>query len=81
MNRFSTNQAAKKLGIHVDTLAHYVAVGKVPTPEVIIVRDRKIKAGARAVGDSFVLFSLHPARHERIKISGTRPCSEHGSRP
>jgi hypothetical protein len=37
MDRFSTNQAAKKLGIHTDTLAHYVAVGKVPTPEVIIV--------------------------------------------
>ncbi len=36
MIRFSTNQAAKKLGIHVDTLAHYVAVGKVPSPEVII---------------------------------------------
>jgi DNA-binding transcriptional MerR regulator len=37
MNRFSTNQAAKKLGIHTDTLAHYVEVGKVPSPEVIIV--------------------------------------------
>ena len=37
MQRFSTNQAAKKLGIHTDTLAHYVAVGKVPTPEVIVV--------------------------------------------
>jgi hypothetical protein len=37
MERYSTNQAAKKLGIHTDTLAHYVAVGKVPPPEVIIV--------------------------------------------
>jgi hypothetical protein len=35
MKRFSTNQAAKKLGIHTDTLAHYIAVGKVPAPEVI----------------------------------------------
>jgi hypothetical protein len=39
MKRFSTNQAAKKLGIHTDTLAHYVAVGKVPAPEVINVGD------------------------------------------
>jgi hypothetical protein len=39
MKRFSTNQAAKKLGIHTDTLAHYVAVGKVPAPEVISVGD------------------------------------------
>ncbi|HEY7403978.1 MAG TPA: hypothetical protein VIB39_10680 [Candidatus Angelobacter sp.] len=37
MKRYSTNQAAKKLGVHTDTLAHYVAVGKVPAPEVIIV--------------------------------------------
>ncbi len=36
MTRFSTRQAAGKLGIHVDTLAHYVAVGKVAAPEVII---------------------------------------------
>jgi hypothetical protein len=35
MQRFSTTQAAKLLGIHLDTLAHYVAVGKVPTPEMI----------------------------------------------
>ena len=35
MAKFSTNQAARKLGIHPDTLAHYVAVGKVPTPEII----------------------------------------------
>ena len=37
MSRYSTNQAAKKLRIHTDTLAHYVATGKVPSPEVIIV--------------------------------------------
>ena len=35
MRRFSTNQAAKLLGVHTDTLAHYVAVGKVPAPEMI----------------------------------------------
>jgi hypothetical protein len=37
MKRYSTNQAAKMLGLHTDTLAHYIAVGKVPAPEVIIV--------------------------------------------
>jgi hypothetical protein len=41
MKRFSTNQAAKQLGIHTDTLAHYVAVGKVPAPEVINVGEGK----------------------------------------
>jgi hypothetical protein len=35
MRRFTTTQAAKLLGIHTDTLAHYVAVGKVPAPEII----------------------------------------------
>jgi sRNA-binding protein len=35
MARLSTIQAAKKLGVHPDTLAHYVAVGKVPSPEMI----------------------------------------------
>jgi predicted site-specific integrase-resolvase len=37
MNQFSTNQAAKMLGIHTATLAHYVAVGKVPAPAMISV--------------------------------------------
>jgi hypothetical protein len=37
MKRFTTTQAAKLLGIHFDTLAHYVAVGKVPPPEMIAV--------------------------------------------
>ena len=35
MARFSTREAAKRLGISYDTLAHYVEVGKVPTPEII----------------------------------------------
>jgi hypothetical protein len=37
MRRFTTTQAAKLLGIHFDTLAHYVAVGKVPAPEMVSV--------------------------------------------
>jgi hypothetical protein len=37
MLRVSTNQAARKLGLHPDTLAHYIAVGRVPTPEIISV--------------------------------------------
>jgi excisionase family DNA binding protein len=35
MARFSTREAAKRLGVSYDTLAHYVEVGKVPAPEVI----------------------------------------------
>jgi hypothetical protein len=44
MRRFTTTQAAKLLGIHLDTLAHYVAVGKVPAPEMI-----PLGAGKRVV--------------------------------
>jgi hypothetical protein len=40
MIKLSTTQAARKLGIHVDTLAHYVAVGKVPAPEIVQVGKR-----------------------------------------
>jgi hypothetical protein len=35
MARFTTTEAAKRLGLHTDTLAHYVAVGKVRAPEMI----------------------------------------------
>ena len=35
MNRFSTRETAKRLGLHHATLAQYVAVGKVPTPEAV----------------------------------------------
>jgi DNA-binding transcriptional MerR regulator len=38
--KHSTREAAKKLGINYDTLAHYVAVGKVPAPEIITVGRR-----------------------------------------
>jgi predicted DNA-binding transcriptional regulator AlpA len=34
MKVFSTRQAAKKLGIHFTTLAHYVVAGKLPAPAV-----------------------------------------------
>ena len=37
MARFSTREAAKKLGVSYDTLAHYVEVGKVSAPEIISV--------------------------------------------
>jgi predicted site-specific integrase-resolvase len=36
MDRYSTRQAAKKLGIAHNTLAQYIAVGKVPAPEAVI---------------------------------------------
>jgi hypothetical protein len=44
MKRFSTTRAAQLLGIHFDTLAHYVATGKVPAPEMI-----SVGAGKRVV--------------------------------
>jgi DNA-binding transcriptional MerR regulator len=42
MTRFSTREAAKKLGISHDTLANYIEVGKVPKPETV-------KAGKRMI--------------------------------
>jgi predicted DNA-binding transcriptional regulator AlpA len=35
MTKFSTREAARKLGIGHSTLAHYVDEGKVPSPERI----------------------------------------------
>jgi hypothetical protein len=37
MPKLSTRQAATKLGISYEALARYVAVGKVPSPEVVSV--------------------------------------------
>jgi DNA-binding transcriptional MerR regulator len=42
MDRFSTREAAKKLGISHETLAHYVEVGKVPRPETVNVGKRVV---------------------------------------
>jgi predicted DNA-binding transcriptional regulator AlpA len=42
MKYLSTRQAAKKLGINYDTLAHYIAVGKVAAPEIHEVGKRVI---------------------------------------
>jgi predicted DNA-binding transcriptional regulator AlpA len=35
MTRFSTRQAAKKLGLGMSTLARYITVKKVPAPETV----------------------------------------------
>jgi predicted DNA-binding transcriptional regulator AlpA len=35
MDRYSTRQAAKKLGLGVTTLARYIEQGKVPAPAVV----------------------------------------------
>lgn len=48
MGRFSTREAAKKLGISHDTLAHYVAVGKVQTPETVSVGRRVVHSWSDA---------------------------------
>lgn len=44
MNRLSTRQAAKTLGISHETLARYIEAGKVPSPEMM-----KLGEGQRAV--------------------------------
>ena len=42
MNRYSTSDVARKLGIHPDTLAHYIEAGKVPAPEIVRVGAKTI---------------------------------------
>jgi hypothetical protein len=42
MIRLSTREAAKRLGINYDTLAHYIAVDKVAAPEIAKVGRRVI---------------------------------------
>jgi recombinational DNA repair protein RecT len=40
MTKLSTREAAEQLGINHDTLAHYIAVGKVKAPEIVKVGRR-----------------------------------------
>jgi|SRR5579872_2218721 len=42
MRAISTRQAAKKLGLHPATLAHYIEVGKLPAPTILDVGTRKL---------------------------------------
>jgi predicted site-specific integrase-resolvase len=42
MIKHSTREAAKKLGINYDTLANYIAVGKIPAPEIVTVGRRVV---------------------------------------
>src|SRR5882672_7660557 len=44
MKIVSTSQAAKRFGVHLDTLAHYIAVGKLPAPTILEVGRRTIHA-------------------------------------
>jgi predicted site-specific integrase-resolvase len=42
MYKLSTREVAKRLGISHETLAHYVAVGKVPAPVIVSVGKRNV---------------------------------------
>jgi hypothetical protein len=42
MIKHSTREAAKKLGISYEALANYVAIGKVPAPEIVTVGRRVV---------------------------------------
>ncbi|MBZ5504231.1 MAG: hypothetical protein LAO78_01975 [Acidobacteriia bacterium] len=42
MIKHSTREAAKRLGINYDTLANYIAIGKVPAPEIVTVGRRVV---------------------------------------
>jgi predicted site-specific integrase-resolvase len=44
MKVISTRQAAKELGIHFTTLAHYIADGKLPAPTIVDVGTTKLHA-------------------------------------
>src|SRR5262249_38958146 len=44
MKILSTREAAKRLGIHFTTLAHYIANGKLPAPTVTQIGNRPVHA-------------------------------------
>lgn len=44
MKIISTRQAAKRLGLHFDTLSRYVATGKLPAPTILEVGSRTVHA-------------------------------------
>jgi len=44
MKFYSTREAAKKLGLHFTTLAHYLAGGKLPKPKMLDVGSSKLHA-------------------------------------
>jgi predicted DNA-binding transcriptional regulator AlpA len=48
MKIISTRQAAKRLGLHFDTLSRYIAVGKLPAPTILEVGTRTIHAWTEA---------------------------------
>jgi predicted DNA-binding transcriptional regulator AlpA len=44
MSKYSTRQAAKKLGIGMTTLSHYIEVMKVPAPKPTIIGRYEVRA-------------------------------------
>ena len=44
MQNYSTRQAAKKLGLHVATLARYIQQGKVSAPQILKVGSASLHA-------------------------------------
>jgi len=42
MTRYSTRQAAKKLGIGVSTLSRYISEGKLPAPRIVTIGDLQV---------------------------------------
>jgi predicted DNA-binding transcriptional regulator AlpA len=48
MQNFSTRQAAKKLGISMASLSRYVADGKVPAPNPVVIGRYEVRAWTEA---------------------------------
>ena len=44
MSHFSTNEAAKKLGIGLTSLRRYIASGKVPAPNATMIASHEVRA-------------------------------------
>ncbi len=48
MSKYSTRQAAKKLGIGITTLKHYIELKKVPAPKPTIIGQKEVRAWSEA---------------------------------
>jgi excisionase family DNA binding protein len=74
MKVISTRQAARRLGLHFDTLARYIAAGKLPAPTILEVGSRTVHAWTEKEIEEAkkLLPKIANGRKTRYKKKGTQ---------
>ncbi|HEU5412364.1 MAG TPA: hypothetical protein VFW31_01350 [Candidatus Angelobacter sp.] len=82
MNRYSTSDVARKLGIHPDTLAHYIETRKVPPPEIVRVGAKTIHIWTEAEIEYVrqLLPKIPNGRKTRYKKKQSAPSSQQSAK-